>query len=179
MSPLPSPEEFNVEREASRFGWLLYGTERDMYQIHGGCGFSKKLLHIFSQVTYCAARLRQDAESPVVPMTAEYIQQELLGMRQWSPESQDWEAVKTSHAIIEWVRQQPPGYKIDDNPIMTDVTAEAWRIAAMLYLLCRVFRYVQHVITNWLHGNCGFSTQTPCSIRLTDLNLCQAPTKSP
>ncbi|KAG6096451.1 hypothetical protein E4U14_007961 [Claviceps sp. LM454 group G7] len=140
MSPLPSPEEFNVEREASRFGWLLYGTERDMYQIHGGCGFSKKLLHIFSQVTYCAARLRQDAESPVVPMTADYIQQELLGMRQWSPESQDWEAVKASHAIMEWVRQQPPGYKIDDNPVMTDVTAEAWRIAAMLYLLCRVFR---------------------------------------
>ncbi|KAG5956385.1 hypothetical protein E4U58_006629 [Claviceps cyperi] len=140
MSPLPSPEEFNVEREASRFGWLLYGTERDMYQIHGGCGFSKKLLHILSQVTYCAARLRQDAESPVVPMTADYIQQELLGMRQWSPESQDWEAVKTSHAVIEWVRQQPPGYKIDNNPSMTDVTAEAWRIAAMLYLLCRVFR---------------------------------------
>ncbi|KAG6133178.1 hypothetical protein E4U12_002864 [Claviceps purpurea] len=140
MSPLPSPEEFNVEREASRFGWLLYGTERDMYQIHGGCGFSKKLLHTFSQVTYCAARLRQDAESPVVPMTADYIQQELLGMRQWSPESQDWEAVRTSRAMIEWVRQQPPGYKIDENPIMTDVTAEAWRIAAMLYLLCRVFR---------------------------------------
>ncbi|KAG5982958.1 hypothetical protein E4U55_001058 [Claviceps digitariae] len=140
MSSLPSPDVFDAAKDASRFGWLLYGNEKDMYQVHGGCGFSKKLLHIFSQVTYCAARLHQDAESPVVPVTAEYIHQELLRMRQWSPESQDWEVAKNSAAVIEWVRRQPPGYKIDENPTMTDVTAEAWRITAMLYLLCRVCR---------------------------------------
>ncbi|KAG5916768.1 hypothetical protein E4U42_007516 [Claviceps africana] len=140
MSPLPRPDEFDAAKEASRFGWLLYGTEKDMYQVHGGCGFSKKLLHILSQVTYCAARLHQDAESPVVPVTADYIHQELLSMRQWSPESRDWEVVKDSAAVIEWVRLQPPGYKIDENSTMTDVTAEAWRIAAILYLLCRVYR---------------------------------------
>ncbi|KAG5946086.1 hypothetical protein E4U53_006633 [Claviceps sorghi] len=140
MSPLPRPDEFDAAKEASRFGWLLYGTEKDMYHVHGGCGFSKKLLHILSQVTYCAARLHQDAESPVVPITADYIRRELLNMRQWSPESQDWEDVKDSAAVIEWVRRQPPGYKIDENPTMTDVTAEAWRIAAVLYLLCRVYR---------------------------------------
>lgn len=111
-----------------------------MYQIHGGCGFSKKLLHILSQVTYCAARLHQDAESPVVPVTADYIRQELVNMRQWSPESRDWEGVMNSAAVIEYVRRQPPGYKIDENSTMTDVTAEAWRIASILYLLCRVFR---------------------------------------
>ncbi|KAG5992055.1 hypothetical protein E4U43_003859 [Claviceps pusilla] len=143
MFPLPSPDEFDATKEASRFGWLLYGTERDMYQIHGGCGFSKKLLHILSQVTYCAARLRQDAESPVVPVTADYIRQELVNMRQWSPESRDWEVVMNSAAVIEYVRRQPPGYKIDENSTMTDVTAEAWRIASILYLLCRVFRSVQ------------------------------------
>ncbi|GAB0139530.1 hypothetical protein EsHS_00000180 [Epichloe bromicola] len=140
MSSLPRPEEFDMEKEASRFAWLLYGTEKDMYQIHGGCGFSKKLLHILSQVTYCAARLHQDAESPIVPMTADYIRQELLRMRQWSPESQDWEVVNPSHAVIDWVRHQSAGYIIDENSIMTDVTAEAWRIAAILYLLCRVYR---------------------------------------
>ncbi|KAG6006209.1 hypothetical protein E4U21_007248 [Claviceps maximensis] len=140
MSPLPPPDEFDAAKEASRFGWLLYGTEKDMYQVHGGCGFSKKLLHILSQVTYCAARLHQDAESPVVPMTADYIYRELLNMRQWSPESRDWETAKTSTAVIEWVCRQPPGYKIDENSTMTDVTAEAWRIAAKLYLLSRVFR---------------------------------------
>lgn len=140
MSSLPRPEEFDMEKEASRFAWLLYGTEKDMYQIHGGCGFSKKLLHILSQVTYCAARLHQDAESPIVPMTADYIRQELLGLRQWSPESQDWELGNSSHAVIDWVRHQSAGYIIDENSIMTDVTAEAWRIAAILYLLCRVYR---------------------------------------
>lgn len=140
MALLPPPNEFDAEKEASRFGWLLYGTERDMYQIHGGCGFSKKLLHILSQVTYCAARLQQEAESPIVPMTAQYVYAELDRMRQWSPESKDWESAKASPLVIEWVRMQPPDYVIVDNPTMTDVTAEAWRITAILYLLCRVFR---------------------------------------
>lgn len=111
-----------------------------MYQIHGGCGFSKKLLHVLSQVTYCAARLQQEAESPIVPMTADYLYTELLEMRQWSSESKSWEAAKSDPLMIEWVRSQPEGYQIDSNASMTDVTAEAWRIAAILYLKCRVFR---------------------------------------
>jgi hypothetical protein len=59
MSALPHSNQFEAQKEASRFGWLLYSTEKDMYEIHGGCGFSKKLLHILSQITYCAARLPQ------------------------------------------------------------------------------------------------------------------------
>ena len=140
MSSLPSPEEFDAEKEASRFGWLLYGTEKDMYQIHGGCGFSKKVLHIFSQVTYCSARLRQAQESPIVPMTAEFLLTELLNTRQWSPESIDWEVAKAEPPVVEWARTQPDGYTLNTNASMTDVTAEAWRVAAIIYLQCRVFR---------------------------------------
>ncbi|KAF4462609.1 hypothetical protein FALBO_10570, partial [Fusarium albosuccineum] len=36
MMELPSPATLNPEVEASRFGWLLYGTEKDMFEIHGG-----------------------------------------------------------------------------------------------------------------------------------------------
>jgi hypothetical protein len=140
MSSLPPSSQFDSQKEASRFGWLLYGTEKDMYEIHGGCGFSKKLLHVLSQVTYCAARLQQEAESPIVPITAHYLCNELLKMRQWSPESKTWEAAQSGSSTIDWVRSQPEDFEINTNADMTDVTAEAWRFAAILYLQCRVFR---------------------------------------
>ena len=140
LCALPAPHQFDAEREAARFGWLLYGTEKDMYQIHGGCGFSKRLLHILSQVTYCAARLQQEQESPIVPMTADYLYKELNNMRQWSSESKDWDIAKTDPPTVAWIQQQPLGYRITSNEDMTDVTAESWRLTAVLYLQARVLR---------------------------------------
>ena len=55
MTPLPSPATFDFNAETGRFGWLLYGTLKEIHEIHGGCGFSKRLLHLFSQITCCAA----------------------------------------------------------------------------------------------------------------------------
>ncbi|RCI17179.1 hypothetical protein L249_2688 [Ophiocordyceps polyrhachis-furcata BCC 54312] len=140
MMKLPPAETFVPEYETSRFGWLLYGTERDMYQIHGGCGFSRKLLHIFSQITYCAARLQQDPTSIVVPTTSQYLHTELSQMRQWSSESKDWEAAKAGLSVTEWARSVPVDYVVSSSADMTDVTAEAWRLTAIIYLQCRVWR---------------------------------------
>ncbi|KAJ6442031.1 Protein phosphatase inhibitor [Purpureocillium lavendulum] len=140
MAALPASETFDPEAEASRFGWLLYGSESDMYEIHGGCGFSKKLLHIMSQITYCAARLQQDPENIVVPMTTQYLLKELLQMRQWSSESKDWETAKAGPSVADWLRCMPDDYQIDTSADMTDVTAEAWRLTAIIYLQCRVLR---------------------------------------
>ncbi|POR33514.1 hypothetical protein TPAR_06299 [Tolypocladium paradoxum] len=119
----------DVIGEVARFGWLLSGTRRDMYEIHGTCGFSRKLLHMISQITYCAARLQQDSDSPVIPITAQYLLRELVELRQWSREGRDWATVMSEPAVIEKVRGLPQGYLIDSLEDMTTVTAEAWRIA--------------------------------------------------
>ncbi|KAF4970443.1 hypothetical protein FSARC_2520 [Fusarium sarcochroum] len=121
MMALPSPSTMNPEVEASRFSWLLYGTEKDMFEIHGGCGFSKKLLHIMSQVTYCAARLQQEPESTIVPITARYLSRELAEMRQWSREGIEWEMARKYPQTIDWVREQKDDVIIDSNIDMTDV----------------------------------------------------------
>ncbi|KAL3952866.1 hypothetical protein ACCO45_012809 [Purpureocillium lilacinum] len=92
------------------------------------------------QITYCAARLEQDRENVVVPITAEYLLKELLQMRQWSSESGDWEAAKAGVSVSDRWCNAPQGYKISSSADMTDVTAEAWRLAAILYLKCRVLR---------------------------------------
>ncbi|KAL3588200.1 hypothetical protein FPOAC2_14099 [Fusarium poae] len=141
MMALPAPETFNPEAEAGRFGWLLYGTEKDMFEIHGGCGFSKKLLHLMSQVTYCAGRLQQEPESTIVPITARYQIHELSEMRQWSREGKDWELARKYPPTIDWVRDKADDVIIDSNQIMTEVTAEAWRIAAIIYYQCRLLRF--------------------------------------
>ncbi|KIL91881.1 hypothetical protein FAVG1_04284 [Fusarium avenaceum] len=140
MMALPSPATMNPETEASRFSWLLYGTETDLFEIHGGCGFSKKLLHTLSQVTYCAARLQQEPESTIVPITAKFLLRELSTMRQWSREGNDWQEAQKVPQTIDWVREKADDVIIDSNKDMTDVTAEAWRIAAIIYFQCRLLR---------------------------------------
>lgn len=140
MMPLPPPQDLNPIQEAKRFDWLLYGTQDEMYAIHGGCGFSKKLLHTISQVSYCAARLNQEKDSLVVPMTAEYLHQELENMRQWSPESTMGRVTRDDAPVISWVHSLPPGYVIQSRETMTNVTAEAWRFAGLIYLQCRLLR---------------------------------------
>ncbi|KAG7407983.1 hypothetical protein Forpi1262_v018081 [Fusarium oxysporum f. sp. raphani] len=140
MMALPAPDTLNPEAESHRFSWLTYGTEKDMYEVHGGCGFSKKLLHHMSQVTYCAARLQQEPKSPIVPMTAKYLLRALTEMRQWSREGKDWELARKHPPTIDWVRDKADDVIIDSNQIMTEVTAEAWRIAAIIYYQCRLMR---------------------------------------
>ncbi|KAJ6783549.1 hypothetical protein PWT90_10636 [Aphanocladium album] len=141
MMPLPPTSTFDPIAEAARFGFLLYGTEREMYEIHGGCGFSKRLLHIFSQVAYCAARMLQDGETPIVPVTAQMLYDQLMDLRQWSGEYGSWEAAQTSTSQpIEWIRQTDETYVVQNADEMTEVTAEAWRLAGMVYLQCRLLR---------------------------------------
>ncbi|EXK78861.1 hypothetical protein FOQG_16491 [Fusarium oxysporum f. sp. raphani 54005] len=139
MEALPAPNTMNPEVESDNFRWLTYVSKEDMDEIHGGCGFSKKLLQVMSQVTYCAARLQQEPKSEVVPITAKFILRKLEDMRQWSREGKDWETAQNGCPTIEWVREVD-GMKIDSSQIMTEVTAEAWRIAAIIYYQCRLLR---------------------------------------
>ncbi|KAF9770036.1 hypothetical protein IL306_012461 [Fusarium sp. DS 682] len=144
MMALPAPETFSPEAEAGRFDWLLYGTEKDMFEIHGGCGFSSKLLHLMSQVTYCAGRLLQEPGSTIVPITARYLIRELSEIRQWSREGKEWELTRKYPLTIDRVRDTADHVIISSKEVMTEVTAEAWRIAAIIYYQCRLMRY-EHV----------------------------------
>ncbi|KEY71594.1 hypothetical protein S7711_06055 [Stachybotrys chartarum IBT 7711] len=144
LTALPSPAEFDPQYESARFDWLLYGSKAETYEIHGGCGFSKRLLHLVGQITYCAARLQQQEDSIVVPVTAKFLYKELREMRQWSPEIGTWEDAFDGRSPLELVRSMPPGFIIRHSAQMTAITAEAWRIAAMLYLQCRLLRLPRH-----------------------------------
>ncbi|KGQ02538.1 hypothetical protein BBAD15_g12251 [Beauveria bassiana D1-5] len=140
MMPLPPLATFDPIAETRRFEFLLYGSESDMYEIHGGCGFSKRLLHIFSQVAYCSTRILQECETPFVPITAQMLYDQLMQLQQWSGEYDSWDAAKNRSQPIEWIRQVGENYVVQEAKQMTVVTAEAWRLAGMVYLQCRLLR---------------------------------------
>lgn len=93
-----------------------------------------------SQITCCAARLQQEPESAIVPITARYLLRELLEMRQWSSESIPWEIAQQRPQPIERIRSKPNDFVIDTDQDMTDATAEAWRFASIIYLQSRLLR---------------------------------------
>lgn len=140
MMPLPALATFDPIAETSRFGFLLYGSKADMFEIHGGCGFSKRVLYVFNQVSYCSTRLLQDGETPIVPVAADLLYDQLLNLHQWSSEYETWEDAQSKRQPIEWIRETDESYIVQEAEVMTEVTAEAWRLAAMVYLQCRLFR---------------------------------------
>lgn len=97
---------------------------------------------MISQITYCAARLKQDPESLVVFLTAEYLLEELSTMTQWTSDFRDSAPGVPGYPMMTWIRTLPRGYIIHSAKEMTEVTAEAWRLAAMLYLQCRLLRHM-------------------------------------
>jgi len=118
-SKLPQPERFVPIEESHRFSWLLQASSEDVWTIHGGCGTSPKLLHIMSQINYCATRLHQDNRSIVVPLTAKKLLQLLYELK-------STESAESS---------------IDSTTKVIEQTAYAWLLTAIIYLRCRVQRY--------------------------------------
>lgn len=137
------PRRVNSDIEMNRYGWLSSGNEEDMFAIHGACGFSRIVLFLISQARLCAALSRKKTFEGITDIWAEQILLKLQELRQFSEESSDrntWETAKKGEAVITKVREKPENYVIHDRHEMTEVTAEAWRITAMIYLLCRALR---------------------------------------
>jgi hypothetical protein len=119
MSKLPQPEKFVPMEESRRFSWLLRASPEEVWTIHGGCGASPKLLHIMSQINYCATRLHQDNQSIVVPITAKKLLQLLYELK----------PIESAKPFT------------DPTANIIERTAYAWLLTAIIYLGFRVQRY--------------------------------------
>ncbi|KAH7194042.1 fungal-specific transcription factor domain-containing protein [Fusarium oxysporum] len=117
----PQPTSLHISQAVlvARGIILTQASSEDVWTIHGGCGTSPKLLHIMSQINYCATRLHQDNRSIVVPLTAKKLLQLLYELK--STES-----------------AEP---SIDSTTKVIEQTAYAWLLTAIIYLRCRVQRY--------------------------------------
>uniref|UniRef100_A0A0C4DJ17 Uncharacterized protein n=1 Tax=Fusarium oxysporum (strain Fo5176) TaxID=660025 RepID=A0A0C4DJ17_FUSOF len=117
----PQPTSLHISQAVlvARGIILTQASSEDVWTIHGGCGTSPKLLHIMSQINYCATRLHQDNRSIVVPLTAKKLLQLLYELK-------STESAESS---------------IDSTTKVIEQTAYAWLLTAIIYLRCRVQRY--------------------------------------
>jgi hypothetical protein len=142
MMELTKPKDFMPVEESQRYEWLLDDTREGMLEIQGGCGFSKKLLVTLNNITHCAAMLQEEPRNPSTPDSIKHQLEKLQSMKQWSRETGNFQDASEQSQHIEWIRQVAWEYRIKNTRDMTNVTAECWRIAAILYLQCRALRYV-------------------------------------
>lgn len=140
LAPLPDADLLNLPERATEFNWLLFGNERETLEINGGCGLSRQLLHSIAQVSYCVSCLMRKPESIVFQMTPKYLLRDLETTRQWSRGHKSWEMTKESPQPIEWIRSRSTVMITESKVEVAEVTAEAWRITAIIYLLCRLLR---------------------------------------
>ncbi|KAL0941850.1 uncharacterized protein CTRU02_204613, partial [Colletotrichum truncatum] len=139
----------NIENtKDGQFAWLLQGSELSTQRIHGGCGMSPSLLHLFSQITHVAAFIHDDPieyESTAMPLAYKLLD-DLKKLCQWYEyEKADGDTRNISidvHSIRDLLAS---GHldahgAINSGEGMTASTAEAWRFAAIIYLQCRLLR---------------------------------------
>lgn len=137
---LPMMRLHKRNTDNNRFQWLLlHSAEATSRKVHGACGCSPRLLHMFALITNLAALIGDHHDSIFIPASAEVIAQELDEHRQWSElKSEDHGSTEALlHACD--LRLNPQGV-VTDKASMTDLTAEAWRLAATIYLQCRFYR---------------------------------------
>jgi hypothetical protein len=141
MDDLPRAETFDTKSQQKRFGWLMYGTEQDVDEIHGGCGFSKRLLYTISQITLLATILQHNPSSRLDSVGVKILR-ELRRMKQWSRESRKVNPAGSDESPTSMtnIRIRPSDYRITESAEMIEVTAEAWRFATIAYLQCRLLR---------------------------------------
>lgn len=135
-----------------QFAWLLQGSEHEARKIHGGCGMSRTLLHRFSQISYMSALLCEDPENSefVIKPGVDRLREELGNLRQWTEPASEFlssagprtdSPSDTPHPrdLLSSIHLDRDGV-VKDKEAMTVVTAEAWRLAAIVYLRCRLER---------------------------------------
>ncbi|PNH42702.1 hypothetical protein VD0002_g10098, partial [Verticillium dahliae] len=137
---LPMTRLNKASSDSTHFQWLLLqSTEENSRKIHGACGCAPRLLHRFALITHLAALIEEEPESIVLPVGADAVAEELNEFRQWS------ELNRESHSSVEALLrncdlQLNPQGIVTNKASMTDLTAEAWRLAAIIYLHCRLSR---------------------------------------
>lgn len=125
-----------VNRQARLNGWLVEGDKRETYKIFGGTGLCPRLLHMFAQISQLCARAVEDPNSQVYLEAAKVIHERLGRLRQWSEISDGYQSAEE---LFDSCTLDSSSH-VQTVAKVTELTAEAWRTAAQIYLVCRFFR---------------------------------------
>ncbi|KAM5464524.1 hypothetical protein MferCBS49748_005408 [Microsporum ferrugineum] len=117
------------------YGWLLAGTQKESWKIHGSTGLCPKLLHIISQITYLSVLVKEDASTAPI-YAAKVICSGLKSFHQWSELSDGY---PSAEELLRSCDLDETG-KVQTATKVTELTGETWVAAAQIYLYCRLLR---------------------------------------
>ncbi|KAK2831934.1 hypothetical protein FQN49_007019, partial [Arthroderma sp. PD_2] len=121
--------------DTNAYGWLLAGTQKESWKIHGGTGLCPKLLHIISQITYLSILVKEDAS--MTPISAAKVMGNMLkSFHQWSELSAGY---PNAEELLRSCDLDEDG-KVQTAKKVTELTGETWVAAAQIYLHCRLLR---------------------------------------
>lgn len=139
LTALPTTE---ADVRPCRFEWLLNGPKNHLYKVHGACGFSPLLLHTISQATSLAAQLQAQGVAFSTHGGVESLLNELNKMEQWVDDMSYEGNIFLHSSMVDWMQNdRPSGYIAETDWEVVGLTAEVWRLTAILYLRCRTKRY--------------------------------------
>ncbi|KAK6515743.1 hypothetical protein TWF281_004333 [Arthrobotrys megalospora] len=118
------------------YSWLMGGSTKELTTIEGNTGMCARVLYTLQQITYITGLFAQDVRTEVWPKVAGKIRTRLERIQQWSELSPGYpHAQELLDACI-----------LDENGLVqtkaeaTDLIAESYIQAALIYLECRFFR---------------------------------------
>ncbi|TGJ64117.1 hypothetical protein EYR41_010193 [Orbilia oligospora] len=137
LSSAFAPVEEEDLRGRCPYSWLMSGTETEVTKIEGNTGMCAKVLYTLARITYMTGMFAKNpCKTEVWPTFAGKIRTELERVRQWSDLSEGY-----SHA-----QELLDACILDENGLVktkeeaTDLTAQTYIQAALIYLECRFFR---------------------------------------
>jgi hypothetical protein len=136
LTPIQSHSEKDLK---NLHAWLLEGTEKETLTIQGCHGLCPKLVHVFGQITYLTQYMARTPEGArMVTLGVQAIEETILALRQRSEIS---EGFPTTDLLLQSCRLDHDGL-VQTPEEVVNLTAEAWRQTALIYLRCRFYRYV-------------------------------------
>ncbi|ATY64255.1 hypothetical protein A9K55_003836 [Cordyceps militaris] len=129
-----------VNRQARLYGWLVEGDKRETYKIFGDIATlragGRGKLEATRALNEALGLTVQDPNSQVYLEAAKVIHERLGRLRQWSEISDGYQSAEE---LFDSCTLDSSSH-VQTVAKVTELTAEAWRTAAQIYLVCRFFR---------------------------------------
>ncbi|KAK6342520.1 hypothetical protein TWF718_007923 [Orbilia javanica] len=122
--------------EECPYTWLWRGNERKLTRIEGNTGMCPKVLFILGQITYVAGKHAKEPRSNVWLNVGNKLRGRLESTRQWSELSNGYPDAKK---LLDSCILDENGF-VRTKEEVTDLIAESYVRAALIYLECRLFR---------------------------------------
>lgn len=118
------------------YSWLMSGNDKECTKIEGNTGMCAKVLYSLAQITYLTGAYAKDSRAEIWPIVAGKVRTRLERVEQWSELSPGY---SNAQDLLDSCILDDDGL-VKTKEEATDLIAQCYIQAALIYLECRFFR---------------------------------------